>query len=90
MPEVLEHGVTGFTCENEDEMVDAVGRIGEIDRARCRAEAERRFSPSTMAESYERVYARLVEKVADRLDLTPRQPEQAAPASHQPEEARRA
>jgi glycosyltransferase involved in cell wall biosynthesis len=60
VPEVLEDGVTGFVCDTEDELVEAVGRIGEIDRARCRAEAERRFSPGAMAEGYERVYATLL------------------------------
>jgi glycosyltransferase involved in cell wall biosynthesis len=60
VPEVIEHGVTGFICDTEDELVAAVGRIGEIDRARCRAEAERRFSPAAMAEGYERVYEALL------------------------------
>jgi hypothetical protein len=59
-PEVIEHVLTGFVCEDEDEMVDAVGRLGEIDRARCRAEAERRFSPAATADQYERVHAGLV------------------------------
>jgi glycosyltransferase involved in cell wall biosynthesis len=62
VPEVLEDGVTGFICGSEDEMVDAVGRIGEIDRARCRAEAEQRFSPVAMADGYERVYERLIQQ----------------------------
>jgi glycosyltransferase involved in cell wall biosynthesis len=60
VPEVLEHGVTGFICDTEDEMVDAVGRIGEIERSRCRAEVERRFTPAVMIEAYERVYERLI------------------------------
>ena len=54
--EVIEHGVTGFICSDEEEMVAAVGRIGDIDRSVCRAEAERRFSPSAMAAAYERIY----------------------------------
>jgi glycosyltransferase involved in cell wall biosynthesis len=65
VPEVLEDGVTGFICSNEDEMVAAVGRLGEIDRARCRAVAEERFSPAKMAEQYEQVYARLCEEPAE-------------------------
>ena len=60
VPEVVEQGVTGFICDNEDEMVDAVGHLREIDRRRCRSEAERRFSPASMAEQYERVYEQLV------------------------------
>ena len=60
VPEVLEDGVTGFIRETEDELVEAVGRIGELDRARCRGEAERRFASSVMAEQYERVYEQLI------------------------------
>jgi glycosyltransferase involved in cell wall biosynthesis len=60
VPEVIEDGVTGFICSSEEQMVAAVDRLGEIDRARCRAEAERRFSPAAMAAAYERVYDQLV------------------------------
>jgi glycosyltransferase involved in cell wall biosynthesis len=61
VPEVLEHGVTGFVCRVEDDLVRAVERIPELDRRRCRAEAERRFSPAAMAAAYETVYAGLLE-----------------------------
>ncbi len=51
-PEIIEDGKTGFLCDSEDEMVAAVGRLPEIDRAECRAQAERRFSPDAMVENY--------------------------------------
>jgi glycosyltransferase involved in cell wall biosynthesis len=60
VPEVIEHGVTGFVCDDEEEMVSAVGRLHEVDRAVCRSEAERRFSPAAMADGYERVYEELI------------------------------
>jgi len=60
VPEVLRHGVTGYICTTEDELVEAVGRIDEIDRAACCADAERRFSPGAMAAQYERVYQQLL------------------------------
>src|SRR5207237_3565078 len=66
VPEVIEDGVTGFICSTEDEMVAAVGRLPELDRARCRAEAERRFSPTAMATSYERLYGRLMRRSTRR------------------------
>ena len=59
VPEILEHGVTGYICDTEDELVDAVRRLAEIDRARCRAEAERRFSAAAMADRYETIYEKL-------------------------------
>lgn len=60
VPEVITHGETGFICEDEDELVEAIGRIDMIDRASCRATAERRFSAPRMAERYERVYEELI------------------------------
>jgi glycosyltransferase involved in cell wall biosynthesis len=60
VPEIVEDGLTGFICDDEDGLVDAVSQLPEIDRRRCRSEAERRFSPATMATAYERVYTRLL------------------------------
>jgi hypothetical protein len=34
--------------------------LSEIDRARCRAEAERRFSDSAVVDEYERLYMQLL------------------------------
>jgi glycosyltransferase involved in cell wall biosynthesis len=78
--EVIQDGVTGFICSNEEEMVAAVGRLGELDRARCRAEAERRFSPSAMAAAYEQLYAWLLQQpdpVCLPVNRRDRAPEQA-------------
>ena len=60
VPEVITDGVTGFVRDTEDELVEAVRQLGRIDRARCRAEVERRFSPSCMASQYEQVYRELI------------------------------
>jgi len=42
-----------------EELVRGLGRIGEMDRTRCRAEAEQRFSPAAMSSACKRVYAKL-------------------------------
>lgn len=60
VPEVVEDGLTGFVCEDEDELVAAVRNLVQIDRARCRAAAESRFSAAVNAEQYERVYERML------------------------------
>ena len=39
VPEVVADGETGFLVEDENEMAAAVGRLGEIDPARCRESA---------------------------------------------------
>ena len=65
-PELIEPGETGFLAEPRpdplapgagvDQLVEAIGRLGEISRARCRAEAERRFTVERMVDAYERTY----------------------------------
>jgi glycosyltransferase involved in cell wall biosynthesis len=62
VPEVVGDGVTGFVCASEDGIVEAVTRLDRIDRAWCRAVAERRCSAAAMADGYERVYDRLLTK----------------------------
>lgn len=57
--EVMAHGLTGFVCDSVREMMDAVGRIPEIDRHACRRHVEERFSDSVMTENYENVYKQL-------------------------------
>jgi glycosyltransferase involved in cell wall biosynthesis len=71
VPEVIEAGVTGFVCGDEDELVDAASRVGALDRARCRADVVRRFSAAAMTDGYERVYATMrasPERVAAAAD----------------------
>jgi glycosyltransferase involved in cell wall biosynthesis len=59
VPEVLEHGVTGFIVHNEQEAIEALGRIGTLDRDQIRAEFDRRFTSHHMAQNYLKLYARL-------------------------------
>lgn len=56
VPEIVEHGRTGFVVDSVDEAVEAVGRLGTLDRAVCRAEFERRFTAERMALDYVRIY----------------------------------
>jgi glycosyltransferase involved in cell wall biosynthesis len=60
VPEVVEHGVTGFVVDDEAAMVRVLDRLGDIDRRACRRAAETRFSAAAMADRYERVYQRVV------------------------------
>jgi glycosyltransferase involved in cell wall biosynthesis len=60
VPEVIDDGKTGAICRDENELVKAIGRVGDFKRKVCRAEVERRFSPAAMAAGYERVYQRLI------------------------------
>ena len=60
MPELIEHGVTGFLVDSFDEAVAAIGRLGEIDRAACRRAVERRFTVERMADAYLALYRRIL------------------------------
>jgi glycosyltransferase involved in cell wall biosynthesis len=56
VPEILRDGETGFVCETDDELCQAVARVHELDRRCCRAEFESRFTDTRMAENYVAVY----------------------------------
>jgi glycosyltransferase involved in cell wall biosynthesis len=56
MPELIDHGVTGFLVDTVDEAVDAIGRVGEISRATCRAAVSARFTVDRMADRYLGLY----------------------------------
>ncbi|HEY7129482.1 MAG TPA: glycosyltransferase family 4 protein [Nitrospira sp.] len=64
IPEIIEHGTTGFVSENLSEMVAAVERLGEIDRQRCRASFDQRFTADRMARDYVALYERIIEERA--------------------------
>jgi len=66
VPEVLEDGVTGFVCDDEEAMVAALHRIDTIDRAACRRAFERRFTDERMVGRYEQTFTRLLEGLTAR------------------------
>lgn len=79
LPELMRPGVHGFFANTEDEMVAACRRVDAIDRAACRRWALQRFSSARMAQDYETVYRRLVDREAD-LGARARAAGGAAPA----------
>jgi glycosyltransferase involved in cell wall biosynthesis len=60
-PEIVEHGKTGFLCDDEHEMVDAVAKIGEIDRQVCRSAVEGYFSTRRMVDEHLELYESVLE-----------------------------
>jgi glycosyltransferase involved in cell wall biosynthesis len=60
VPEVLEHGVTGYIVESVDEAVQAVGSLDRLSRGRCRERFEQRFDAERMATDYVHVYRRVI------------------------------
>ena len=62
MPELIEHGKTGFLVDSLDAAVDAIDRIDEIDRAACRAAVAARFTVEQMADRYLALYRKVIER----------------------------
>ncbi len=59
VPEVLEHGLTGFIVANEAGAIAVVKRLPSLSRRVVRARFETRFTARRMAEDYLRVYRSL-------------------------------
>lgn len=56
VPEVIEDGVTGFICNSVDEAAEAVWRVRELDRRKCRQRVERHFSSALNVLRHEQLY----------------------------------
>ena len=61
VPEIIDHGVTGFIVENQEQAIAAARNIGGIDRRRCRQVFEQRFAARVMARRYLDVYHELAD-----------------------------
>jgi glycosyltransferase involved in cell wall biosynthesis len=61
VPEVIDHGLTGFIVRDEAEAVAAVNKVHTLDRAAVRATFDRRFTARRMAEDYLDVYETLAQ-----------------------------
>jgi glycosyltransferase involved in cell wall biosynthesis len=59
VPEVIDHGKTGYIVDNVKDAVAAVRAIPAIKRSECREISFRRFTASRMAKEYVREYQRL-------------------------------
>jgi glycosyltransferase involved in cell wall biosynthesis len=56
IPEIIEHGKTGYVVNNLDQMIEAVQQIDTIDRAYCRERVLTNFNAAQMADGYERLF----------------------------------
>lgn len=60
IPEIVQHGATGFLIRTVEEGVAAVARLSSLDRAACRRAAEAAFSPAAALDRFETVYRHVV------------------------------
>jgi glycosyltransferase involved in cell wall biosynthesis len=61
MPELIEDGATGFLVSGVEHAVASIARVRNLDRRKCRAVAEQRFSVRRMALDYLRLYRAILE-----------------------------
>jgi glycosyltransferase involved in cell wall biosynthesis len=55
-PEIVEHGLTGYLGDTDEELVAGLLSLDRIDRGVCREQARQRFSVEQMVEGYVRVF----------------------------------
>jgi glycosyltransferase involved in cell wall biosynthesis len=60
VPEVIQHGATGFVVDSIDDAVAAVRQIDRLSRATCRRTFEERFDAARMASDYVEIYRRVI------------------------------
>jgi glycosyltransferase involved in cell wall biosynthesis len=60
VPEVVDHGITGFIVDDVKGAVDAVMEVGRLDRERIRENFRRRFSSLRMANDYIVLYKSMI------------------------------
>jgi glycosyltransferase involved in cell wall biosynthesis len=70
VPEVVDHGVTGFVVDNIEEAVAAVPLARTLDRAAIRRRFVERFSVERMARDYLALYAAVLRRGAVEAVLT--------------------
>ena len=56
VPEVVIEGETGFVRDTVAGLAEAVGEVGQLDRADCRADCEARFSDRAIVDAYQELY----------------------------------
>ena len=59
MPELIDDGTSGYIVESEQAAVEAIGRLGTLDRAGVRGHVEGRFTHERMVTDYEALYAQV-------------------------------
>jgi glycosyltransferase involved in cell wall biosynthesis len=64
LPDIIEHGRTGFLVQDEREMAAAIHAAVELSPEDCRTSARRRFSLANTCQQYLELYEQLVRRAA--------------------------
>jgi glycosyltransferase involved in cell wall biosynthesis len=66
VPEVVEHGVTGFVADTAEELAAYVAQIDTLPRSASRARVEALYSDDAVADGYLHVYDRMIDGMRRR------------------------
>ncbi len=81
VPEVVDHGVTGWIVDHPAALPEAVHRSQHLSPVDCRRRAEAMFDTARMVEGYERIYRMVAaERLPEQIALAPIMPA----LSHEP------
>lgn len=61
LPELIDSGVTGYVCEDVEEMIAMVPHVARLHRHTCRSTFEKRFTVNRMATDYLNMYGALAD-----------------------------
>lgn len=63
VPEVVREGINGYTCSNQEEMINAVRSLEKIDRKKVRNDFVERFSDTSIIGQYLLLYNKLTQRI---------------------------
>lgn len=69
LPEIVEHGRTGFLVSDTKEMAEAIPLASKLDPEACRHAAATRFSAAQMIRRYFDTYEHILEKTLDAQEI---------------------
>lgn len=61
LPEIIVDGVTGFICDTDEQMIEAINKVDTIKPDVCRKHVEENFSRLRMAKEYQMLYQRMMQ-----------------------------
>jgi glycosyltransferase involved in cell wall biosynthesis len=70
LPEIVEHGKTGFLVENAREMAQAIRSVDQLDPEDCRRAARQRFRADRMIGQYMKLYEQLTRATNRRAEVS--------------------
>jgi len=65
--EIMEQACTGFVVEALEDAVEAVRRVPQLSRKRCREIFEKRFTATRMASDYVQLFERLISRNQEKM-----------------------